>query len=302
MTSNKHIDLIDVPLDLGANKHGACLGPQAIRQADLEKKLSSLNVKVSNQQDLIIPNRNSLQAHHQHDHYQSIIQQTCQTLSHKTYHSLQHGHMPISLGGDHSLALGSIAGVKQWHYEQKQSLGVIWFDAHADLNTPTTSTSQNIHGMPLAVLLGHGASELTQIGAESPFLEDQAVSLLGLRALDPPEIKFISQHQLSHYPMTTITTRGIETIMSELIEDFVQKFDAIHISFDIDGIDPHYAPGVSTPVPRGFTVQDVEKALRMLAETNKLTSMDIVELNPIYDIENKTALLATHLIQTALGY
>ena len=300
MTFKKDIHLIDIPLDLGANKHGSSLGPQAIRQAGLEEKINLLNLNIINEQDFMIPNRQSVNVSKQNKAYQAEILRTCNALKQKTYQSLQQGGLPIILGGDHSLALGSIAGIKQWHHEQARTLGVIWFDAHADLNTHTTSISQNIHGMPLAALLGEGTPELTKINSSS-FLEDHDIALVGIRELDPPEVQFIARRKLRHYPMTSITTHGVEAVMTELIEHFVKKFDAIHISFDIDGIDPHYAPGVSTPVPNGLSFQEARKALKMLAKTAKLVSMDVVELNPIYDIENKTALLATQLIQSALG-
>jgi arginase len=301
MNPNKMIEIIGVPLDLGANIAGSSLGPQAFRNAGLCESLSSSNIPIIANKDIEIPSRETLSCDMRKKKYLPVIKEVCQILSKRTYSCLDQGNMPLIIGGDHSLAIGSISGIKKWHHEKGKSLGVVWFDAHADLNTPQTSTSQNIHGMPAAVLMGYGDPDLTSISAASPYLTNKEIALLGLRAVDSSEKDFLSQQHILHYPMKEIREQGMSAVMTELVSKFVQGFDAIHISFDIDGIDPHYAPGVSTPVGGGLQRKDVEIALQVLARTKKISSIEFVELNPLKDIDHKTALLAIQLIQTALG-
>jgi len=304
MTLNniKNIDVFGVPSDLGANIRGTNIGPAAIRIAGLKRRLLDLDYTVVDQGDILVPVRESVSAADVEKKYLLSIRDICKTLSTKVFESHQRGSLPLILGGDHSIAVGSIDGAVRYHKSNNEKLGVIWVDAHADLNNPTSSPSGNIHGMPLALLLGDGSKELSDISESGqPSLKPDQVTIIGLRNIDGKEKELLKKSGVNYYTMRAIDEKGMYTMMTEIISEMSKKVSAIHLSFDIDGIDPQFAPGVSTPVSGGISYREAHLALEMIADTNLLRSAEFVELNPIKDQAQKTAELTVELIQSALG-
>jgi len=296
------IKLIGVPLDVGANIRGASLGPNALRSAQLHTAIEKLGYAVEDHGNLPLPLEASLSPEQKNHNYLAVVAEACLQLAHITYQSKKQNKIPITLGGDHSIAIGSISGVSHALQEQGAGLGVIWFDAHADINTPESSLTGNIHGMPVAVLLGHGYPVLTHILSAHPKISPRNLVLIGLRALDPQEKNLCREWGVTCYTARDLEIRGIQAIMEEAIAIASRGTAGIHVSFDLDGLDPLEAPGVSTPVPGGIRAREAHVALEMIASTKKLSSLDIVELNPCQDRKQQTAQLAVALIQTALGH
>lgn len=299
--ATKSVRVIGVPLDLGANMRGANMGPAAIRIADLNYKISVLGYHVRDIGDLDVPIRDTLPEEAVKERYLSQIVRVCDNLQNEVYDSLTHNETPVILGGDHSIGIGSISGVSRFYRDRGESIGLIWIDAHADLNTPTSSPSGNIHGMPLSVVLGNGHPLLTQLGGFSPKVKPENVALIGIRTLDGAEKDLCRQSGIRYFTMREIDERGMAAVMKEAISVATNGTAALHLSFDIDGIDPLYAPGVSTPVTGGISYREAHLALEMIADTGKLASLEIVELNPMTDLVHKTAQLSTELVQSALG-
>jgi arginase len=297
----KDIQIIGVPSDLGANMRGANMAPAAIRIAELHQKINVLGFKVHDRGDLTVPIRDTLSAESVRLKHLEEIRSICDTLADEVYASLKSARLPIVLGGDHSIAMGTISGVSRFYREKKQAMGLIWVDAHADMNTHDTSPSGNLHGMPLSVILGKGDERLTKIKGFSPKVAPENVALVGIRTLDGLEKEACKQSGVRYFTMREIDERGMHAVMKEAIEVAGRNTGGIHVSFDIDGIDPLYAPGVSTPVTGGISYREAHLALEMLADTGKLNSMEFVELNPMTDLVHKTAQLTVELIQSALG-
>jgi len=299
--SFKDIQIVGVPSDLGANMRGANMAPAAIRIAELHQKINVLGFKVHDRGDLHVPIRDTLSAESVRLRHLEEIRSICEILADEVYSALKLSRIPIVLGGDHSIAMGTIAGVSRFYREKEEKLGLIWVDAHADMNTHETSPSGNIHGMPLSVVLGKGDSRLTGISGFSPKVSPENVALVGIRTLDGMEKEACKQSGVRYFTMREIDERGMHAVMKEAIEVAGRNTGGIHVSFDIDGIDPLYAPGVSTPVTGGISYREAHLALEMLADTGKLNSMEFVELNPMTDLAHKTAQLTVELIQSALG-
>jgi len=293
------VDIIGVPIDLGANMRGANVGPAAVRIAGLKKKIAVLGYEVRDTGDLAVPIREQLPPEAQAEKYLGAITDICSQLEKRNYDSLASGALPLNLGGDHCLAIGSIGGVSRFFAEKKEQIGVIWIDAHADLNTPSTSPSGNIHGMPLAALLGEGHADLVSIGGKR--VRPENVALIGIRTIDASEKDVLKKSGVNYYSMREIDEKGMFKVMTEAIAVATKGTAGIHLSCDLDGIDPLYAPGVSTPVTGGLSYREAHLALEMLADTGKLVSMDFVEVNPFTDKENHTAMLTVELAQSALG-
>lgn len=290
-----------VPSDLGANIQGSNMGPAAIRIAGLKSKIEGIGYNVTDNGDLPVPVRDSLSESVAKSCYFKPILSLCSELSQLTYKSSQDGHIPLTIGGDHSIAIGSISGVSKSLAERNQSLGVIWVDAHADINTPGSTESGNIHGMPLATLIGDGHEELVNIGGKGPSLDPKNVALVGIRTIDKVEKEILKKSGINYYTMRDIDERGMAEVMKEAINVTTRNTDSLHLSFDIDGIDPLYAPGVSTPVTGGLSFREAHLLLEMIAETDKLGSMDFVELNPYTDVGSTSSDLTVELILSALG-
>ncbi len=295
------IHIHGVPMDLGANLRGVDMGPTALRIAGLVPALENLGHQVSDHDELGIRSRVALQVKDTSAKYVDEIALICGRLCGEAERSLAAGACPVFLGGDHSIATGTIAGVARHFSEQNERIGVLWFDAHADMNTPETSPSGNVHGMPLATLLGYGVDALVNVGGSGPKVDPANVFVIGARDIDVHERDIIAKAGIKVFSMKEIDVLGMAEVTRRAIEGASQGTAGIHLSFDIDGLDPEIAPGVGTPVRGGINYREAHLFMELLADTGLLTSMDIVELNPVRDVANRTAELVVHLLQSAFG-
>lgn len=295
----KRVRIIGVPLDLGQSRRGVDMGPSALRIARLAERMQSLGFDVEDRGNVVVHQREQLGDAGQ-DAY-SAIADVCRALAVSTAEAVRDGVSPLILGGDHSLAMGSIAGVATALAERSERLGVIWLDAHGDINTPESSESGNIHGMPLAHLLGHGDTRLSRIATPYPAIREENLVMVGLRDLDPAERIMIGKLGIAAYTMRDIDQRGLANVMAEAITIAGRGTGGIHVSCDPDWIDPIEAPGVGTPVRGGATFREAHLALEMVADSGSMVSMDFVEINPVLDDRNTTASLAVDLIVSAYG-
>jgi len=295
----KEVTIIGVPMDLGQTRRGVDMGPSAIRYAGLTDRLEGLGYSIDDLGDLKIDFVNkdkNIDTTTNLKNLQTVAnandllgQQVDQVISCKRF--------PLVLGGDHSIAIGTLTGVSK-HYD---NLGVIWYDAHGDLNTAETSPSGNIHGMSLAVSLGLGHPVLTNIGGYAPKVKPDNVVIIGARDLDPGEKKLIKEMGIKVYTMHEIDRLGMTTVMSETIDYLKERTDGVHLSLDLDGLDPNDAPGVGTPVAGGISYRESHLAMEMLSEAKIITSAEFVETNPVLDQYNKTAIAAVALISSLFG-
>ncbi len=291
------IDIIGVPIDLGADRRGVDMGPSAIRYAHLQQKLESLGYTVQDKGNIEVPIAEMCKISEPKLKYIDCIVPMARRTAGAVATSLQAGHFPLVLGGDHSAALGSIHGAAKG-----RKLGVIWVDAHADFNTPETTPSGNIHGMPLAALCGLGDPRLTSLWDESvPVIDPRRVAVIGARDLDPGEKRNLKQAGVMVMGMEQIDRLGMVQALEKAIERVSRDVDGIFLSFDMDSLDPRHAPGVGTPVSGGLTYREAHLACELVAETGKLTGLDLVEVNPILDAQNATAALSVELALSALG-
>ncbi len=291
------IDIIGVPIDLGADRRGVDMGPSAIRYALLQQQLEKLGYEVEDKGNVEVPIAEMCQISEPKLKYVDCIVPMARRTAGAVATSIQGGRLPIVLGGDHSIALGSIRGAAK-----HKKLGVIWIDAHADFNTPETTPSGNIHGMPLAALAGYGDKRLVQIWDEAiPVIDPQRIAILGARDLDPGEKINLQEAGVMVMGMEQIDRIGMYASMTKLIEHISRDVDGIYLSFDMDSMDPRHAPGVGTPVVGGLTYREAHLACEMIAESGKLAGIDLVEVNPILDIQNQTAQLAVEFALSALG-
>ena len=293
---NSHIAIIGVPLDLGSGRRGVDMGPSAIRYAEILQRLKELGYQVHDTGDIPV-NRDAIR--HLPGirmHYLEEIERVNVVLCQRVTEQLDLGRFPLILGGDHSIAIGSIFGVLQ----NKKNLGVIWFDAHGDINTDHTSPSGNLHGMPVSVLMGIGPEELTSIG-NGAFLKRENMVYVGSRDLDPEERKAMKEQGIKVFTMYEIDDMGIKKVMEEAIRIAGNGTDGIHVSFDMDAMDPEIAPGTGTKVAGGMGYRETHYAMEMIAKSNKLVSVEFVEVNPLLDQGNKTAEAAVALSGSLLG-
>lgn len=297
LLAQKNISIIGVPIDLGADRRGVDMGPSALRCACLQAQLEKLGYCVHDEGDLVVGRPNDYGEHGKTLKFLTEIARICEELQQKVSSAMSKGHFPLILGGDHSLAMGSLAGV----LAHKRNPGVIWFDAHADLNTEQTTPSGNIHGMSLAVALGIGHPSLTRIGGEKLKIDPSKVVIIGARSIDEGERELIRQLGIKVYTMHTIDRLGMTRVMEEAIHIVTKDTDGVHLSLDVDGLDPENAPGVGTPVIGGITYREGHLAMELLSEANCIVSADIVEVNPILDHMNKTAKVAVELLGSLLG-
>lgn len=299
--TKKIVDIHGVPLDLGANIRGSNMGPAAIRIVGLHEQIRKLGYTTREIGDIPVTLREQIPAKDAEKKYLGAITEACTELAKRTQKSVSEKAIPISLGGDHAFAVGSISGVSAAYKENNESIGVIWVDAHADLNTPSTSPSGNIHGMPLAALIGDGYDELTNISYKGRKVNPQNVALIGIRSIDEKEKEMCKKSGITYFSMRDIDEKGMVQVMKEAIACALKGTNGIHMSFDLDAIEPMYAPGVSTPVTGGLSYREAHLCLELVADSGKLIAMDLVELNPMTDIDHKTARLSVELIQSALG-
>jgi arginase len=287
------IRLIGVPMDLGASRRGVDMGPFAVRYTDLRERLEALGHSVDDLGNVAVPFREDAEKGAQRGaRYLGAITSVCRDVAGLTRTALEQQRFPILLGGDHSLAAGSIAGAAAYHAARNERVGVIWIDAHADLNTPGSSRSGNVHGMPLAHLLGHGDSALAAVGGIKPAVRASNVALVGLRDADEAEREHIGKWKLRALTMRVIDERGIRSVMDEAIAVASDGTAAIWVSFDLDCLTPEAAPGVGTSVPGGMTYREAHLAMEMLADTGRVIGIDLY---------NRTAGVATDLLLSALG-
>ncbi len=291
------IRVIGVPMDLGADRRGVDIGASAIRYAGLNDQLRRLNHQVRDIGNITVPQPESQPIGNSRLKYLEQIVKVSEELADAVAAALAENEFPLVLGGDHSIALGSITGVTRVH----KDIGLLWIDAHGDFNTEETTPSGNIHGMILAALAGLGNSRLTSIGGWAPKLNTQTIVIVGARDLDTGERELLRTHGVHVFTMPDLDQRGMSDVMREALAIAGQANDGIHLSLDMDALDPTYAPGVGTPVRGGLTYREAHLAMELIADSDRLVAMDVVEVNPILDRENATALLAVELVMSALG-
>lgn len=291
------IDIIGVPIDLGADRRGVDMGPSAIRYAHLQKKLEETGYTVRDEGNVEVPIAEMCQITNPKLKYLDCIIPMSRRVSGAVSTSIQAGHFPLILGGDHSLSIGSVRGAAR-----NKKLGVIWLDAHADFNTAETTPSGNIHGMSLAILAGLGEKSLVQLWDESiPVIDPHKIAVIGARDLDLGEKVNLQNAGAMVMGMEQIDRYGMVNAIEKAIERVSRDVDGIFLSLDLDALDPQHAPGVGTPVPAGLTQREAHLVCEMIAETGKLIGMDLVEVNPILDVQNQTASLAVEFALSALG-
>ncbi|MBN6203928.1 arginase [Staphylococcus saprophyticus] len=296
---NKTVEIIGAPSTFGQRKLGVNLGPDAIRYAGIVARIEAIGLTVKDSGNINVPelNLNKFNSEQQGLRNLEEIIETSETLSQSVSNSISNNHFPLILGGDHSIAIGSISGVSK-HYE---NLGVIWYDAHGDLNIPEESPSGNIHGMPLRILAGDGDDKLVNIANYAPKVKPENIVLIGMRDLDVGERQYIKDNNIKTYTMAEVDRYGIKQVIEETIDYLKEKTDGIHLSLDVDALDPVETPGTGTRVLGGLTYRESHFALEFLHNSNLVTSMDLVEVNPLIDHNNDTAEQAVGLVGSFFG-
>ena len=296
------IRVIGVPLDMGASRRGVDMGPSAMRVAGLEARLEALGHSVTDCGNIRVEIAETQSSGSENARYLKQIADTCLRTGDAVIKTLEEGMTPLVLGGDHSLAAGSVSGVSEFYRRRGQKIGIIWIDAHADINTPETSPSGNVHGMPLAALLGLGPDLLSNLYGYAPKIAPENTVLIGVRDIDAAERANIRRAGISEvYTMRDIDERGMRAVMEEALRAAGRGTAGYHVSLDMDWIDPEDAPGVGTPVRGGATYREAHLAMEILADHGRLLSFEIVEVNPVIDEHNRTADLAVELACSAFG-
>jgi arginase len=297
----ENISIIGFPMDLGADRRGVDMGPSALRIAELQPKLEKLGYKVNDLGDIPVQIMERQKITNPKLKYLNEIIKTSKVLAATVESVLEKGYFPLCIGGDHSMAIGTIAGISSFCRKKGKTLGVIWIDAHADMNTDETTPSGNIHGMPLASSLGLGNHELVNLLNFSPKLEPENCSLIAIRSIDEKEKQIIKKLKLPVYTMPDIDKIGIHRIVAKVLKQFQEKIDHIHVSFDLDSVDPSVASGVGTPVPGGLSYREAHLLMETIAECGCMSSLEIAEVNPILDEKNISAVFTTDLIASSMG-
>ncbi len=296
-----HIAIIGAPMDLGAGRRGVDMGPSALRLANLNEKLASLGYEVEDLGNVLVDQPETAPVGHESVRYLPQIVHTCARLMEIVELAADNSKVPLVLGGDHSIAIGTIAGMSNHYRKSGRKLGLIWIDAHADMNTPESSPSGNIHGMPLACSIGIGPQELTHLAGYSPKIQASNVAIIGLRSVDEAERQNVRAAGVHAYTMRDLDERGLRSVILEAIECVSEGTAGFHLSFDMDSVDPSEAPGVGTPVRGGMTYREAHLAMETICDSGRMTSMEIVEVNPVIDEVNRTALLGVELVMSAMG-
>ncbi|MDA8427735.1 MAG: arginase [Geobacteraceae bacterium] len=291
---NKAIRIIGVPLDLGQNKRGVDMGPAALRYAGLAASLAELGYLVHDTGDILVPIRETV-SQEAGRHYLPSIRTVCRDVYAAARLAVTEGQIPVCIGGDHTLAIGSIGGCSH-----AEPAGLIWIDAHGDFNTPQTTLTNNIHGMTLAVLMGDGYPELIDIGRPGPKLRAEDVVMIGIRDLDPLERGRLRESGITAYTMREIDERGISAVTREALER-LEHHERLHVSLDMDALDPQAGPGVGTLSPGGLSYREGQVMMEIIADSGRCSALDIVEINPIFDQQNRTAQLAVELSASLFG-
>lgn len=300
----KSVRLLGVPMDYGANRRGVDMGPSAIRYAGIGDDLEDAGVEAIDSGDLLMPRAeerdpDAIQPPAGSALFLREIEDVCTRLAAQVEQTLADGEFPLVLGGDHSIAIGTVGGAAR-----DADLGIVWFDAHADINTPTTSPSGNVHGMPLAAVLGRGCFDAME-WANTPGVREESIAYVGLRSIDDRERRLVRESEMTAFTMAEIDDRGITAVVEDALAVADEGTDGVHVSLDVDWIDPKTAPGVGTPVRGGVTYREAHAALEVVSERDQreglLRSMDVVEVNPILDERNETANLASELTASVFG-
>jgi arginase len=299
--SPRKIRVIGVPLDLGQSRRGVDMGPSAVRVAGLEARLEELGHQVEDGGNVLVAIPEQKKEGDASAKYLKEITATCTKLADLVLKTLEAGKVPLCLGGDHSMAAGTVSGVAEFYRRQQQRIGLIWIDAHTDINTPETSPSGNVHGMPLAALMGLGPAELGNIFDFSPKVRPENCVLVGVRDIDSVEKENVRRTGISVFTMRDIDERSMRTIMEEALRIAGRGTAGYHVSLDMDWIDPEDAPGVGTPVRGGATYREAHLAMEIIADHGRMLSFEIVEVNPVIDEHNRTADLAVELALSAFG-
>ncbi len=297
----KKIRVIGTPLDLGASRRGVDMGPSAVRVAGLEARLEAIGHEVEDGGNIAVAIAEQKKEGNPRAKYLKEITATCTKEAELVLKTLEAGKVPVILGGDHSIAAGTVAGVAEFFRRRNERIGLVWIDAHADINTPETSPSGNVHGMPLAAILGMGPPELANIFSFSPKVAAENCVIVGVRDIDQTEKENVRRAGLEVFTMRDIDERGMRTVMEEALRIAGRDTAGYHISLDMDWIDPEDAPGVGTPVRGGATYREGHLAMEIIADHGRMTSFEVVEVNPVIDEHNQTANLAVELILSAFG-
>jgi len=310
---DKPVHLIGVPMDLGGFLRGTDMGPSAVRIAHLERRVKELGIEFHDRGNVNVPwpaapSRYALFSAKEEKtpgvplaHFVSEIAECCRDLRGQVEEVLRDGGFPFVVGGDHSIAAGTVGGISSHHHARGERIGLIWFDAHADMNTPESSPSGNVHGMPLATCLGFGAPEMLALGDRHPMVDVSNAVLIGIRDLDDRERTIVHESGIRAYSMREVDILGIHRVMREALEIVNDGTAGFHLSFDLDGCDPAAAPGVGTPVKAGMTLRESHLVMEHAAESGRLLGLELTEINPIVDQGNRTAELAVELALSALG-
>ena len=296
-----NIELLGVPMDLGSGRRGVDMGPSALRIAGVASALAARGHRVIDGGDLDIKNMEEIPIGNRHARYMGEIARASGLLSKAVERIIERRRFPLILGGDHSIAIGTISGVAAHCRKKKKRLGLLWVDAHSDIHVPKTSPSGNIHGMPLAALFGLGPKELSGVGGPGPKLDPSRVALVGIRSLEDGERKHLAELGIRVYTMSEIDRDGIHAVMSDALARVTDGTDCLHVSFDLDAVDPTLAPGVGTPVKGGLDYREAHTIMELIAASKRMTSLEVVEVNPILDERNRSAVLAVELLESAFG-
>jgi len=297
---NKNISLIGVPTDIGAGDRGATMGPEALRVAGIMRELNDLGYSVRDMGNLQGPENPELASQDGYRHLQETIQ-WCQNVDQAIYNALSEDTLPIMMGGDHAMSIGSITAVARYCAEQNKPLCLLWIDAHADFNTSDISPSGNIHGMPVAVAAGYGCDELLSLGHARPMVPAENIFQVAIRSVDQEEKRLVQESGIVVYDMRKIDEIGMRQTMSEILERIVEMDAHLHVSFDVDSLDPTIAPGVGTTIQGGLNYREAQLCMEMIYDSGLMGSMDIAEINPALDFQNKTAKLAVELTGSLFG-
>jgi arginase len=299
--SHSHIAIIGAPLDLGQGRRGVDMGPSALRVANLNARVKALGYEVEDLGNIAVEQAEAAPAGDRHAKYLTQIAAACEQIATRVDDALSGGAVPLVLGGDHSVAIGTVSGVSRYFRERGRQVGLIWLDAHADMNTPETSPSGNIHGMPLACLLGLGPAALADLGGYRPKVAAQNTVIVGLRDVDMTERPQVRESGVRVFTMRDFDERGLRAVMEEAIRAASDGTAGFHVSLDMDFVDPQHAPGVGTAVRGGATYREAHLAMEMICDSRNMTSIEVVEVNPVIDEANRTADLAVELIMSGLG-
>ena len=299
--AKRTVRLVGVPMDLGAGRRGVDMGPSAIRIAGVGQSLRQLGYEVVDDGDVAVPAPETRDPGSATARYLDPIYHVCNRLRLRVRRALDQGETPIVLGGDHSIAIGTVAGVAEHFRSRGERVGLIWVDAHGDMNTPDSSPTGNIHGMPLATLLGMGHPLLVEMGGFAPKVDRECVCLIGIRDIDASERRIIKESGIHAYTMRDVDERGMRSIMEEAIRFASAGTAGFHVSFDLDGMDPRDVPGTGTPVKGGISWREANLLMEMVSDTGRMTSLEVAELNPILDVKNQSGEVAVDVISSAFG-